>query len=213
MSERSIRTPECFRALVALALITALAPVSAAAESDESYKKSPGYVDFAPFVGGMEPSVEVFLKGSLLVVAREAVRDEDPELGELLSKISYIRVQVFPVEESTAAALKEKTREVGKHLEKKGWEMAVRVHDEGEHVVVYLLPGKKEAIQGVVVMVAEDDEDAAFINVVGDISPTEIGRIGRALHFDSMDVPIKVEVEGDAKVTVDEGEKKHNSTE
>ena len=212
MSGKSTRTRKWILGGAALALLIALAPVAATAESEETYKRSPGYVDFDPILGDMESSVEVFLKGSLLVIAREAVRDEDPELGDLLSKISYVRVQVFPVEETTASVLKDKTREVAKQLEKKGWEMTVRVREEGEQVLIYLLPGKKDEIQGLVVMVVEDDEDAVFINVVGDISPAEIGRIGRAFHLNSMDIPVKIGVEGDAEVTIDEGAKEHKST-
>jgi len=95
MSGKSTRTRKWILGGAALALLIALAPVAATAESEETYKRSPGYVDFDPILGDMESSVEVFLKGSLLVIAREAVRDEDPELGDLLSKISYVRVQVF----------------------------------------------------------------------------------------------------------------------
>lgn len=212
MCEETIRARTWVLALVALALVVAFAPAAANAGTDESYKRSPGYVDFDPILGEMESSVEVFLKGSLLVIAREAVRDEDPELGDLLSKIEYVRVQVFPVDGAKASVLKEKTREVAKQLDKKGWEMTVRVREEGEQVLVYLLPGKNDVIQGVVVMVVEDDEDAAFINIVGDINPTEIGKIGRAFHLDSLDIPMKVEVGGDAEITVDKGEKQNRST-
>jgi hypothetical protein len=213
MSGKSTRTRKWILAGVALALIIALAPVAATAESEESYKRSPGYVDFEPILGDMESSIEVFLKGSLLVIAREAVRDEDPELGDLLSKIEYVRVQVFPIRETNASALKEKTHDVAKQLEKKGWEMTIRVREEGEQVHVYLLPGKKDEIQGVVVMAVEEGDEAVFINIVGDINPAEIGRIGRTFHLDSMDIPMKVEVEGDAKVTIDEGEKNEKSAE
>ncbi len=196
---------------IAISLFIACAPVAADTGSDESYKKSPGYVDFDPIIGDMESKVEVFLKGSLLVLAREAVRDDDPELSDLLSKISYVHVQVFPVDETSAPALKEKTRDVAKHLEKKGWEMTVRVREDDEQVLIYLLPGKSDQIQGVVVMVVEDGEEAAFINVVGDINPAEIGKLGRTFHLDSMGFPMKVEVEGDAEIVVEESAKKHRS--
>ena len=211
MFEDIIRARKWILAGVALALVVVFAPTAANAGSDESYKRSPGYVDFDPLLGNMESSVEVFLKGSLLVLAREAVRDEDPELGDLLSKIEYVRVQVFPVTPETAPALKEKTDGVAKALDKKGWEMAVRVREEGEHVLVYLLPGTKDAIQGIVVVAIEDEGDAAFINVVGEINPAEIGKIGRAFHIDSMDIPMKVEVEGDAEILVDDGAHHHRS--
>jgi len=56
-------------------------------------------------------------------------------------------------------------------------------------------------------MVVEDGEDAAFINVVGDINPAEIGKLGRTFHLDSMGFPMKVEVEGDAEIVVEESDK------
>jgi hypothetical protein len=206
MSERLQRA--CPRwVLVAIlmpVLIALIAPSPARAGSDEDYKNLPGYVDFAPMLGDMEPTVEVYLKGSLLVLAREAAKGEDPELGELLSKIDYVHVQVFPAKDFSSKELKEKTGQLAKQLDKKGWELTVRVREDEEQVHVYLLPGKKDDIAGLVVMVVEEDDEAVFVNIVGNINPTEIGRIGRTLHIDSIDKAIKVEVEGDAKVTVGE---------
>ena len=198
------------RALAGILLSICLAltiPPPAQAGSNEDYTKLPGYVDFGPALGDMEASVEVYLKGSLLVLAREAVKDEDPELGELLSRIDYVHVQVFPMEGLSTKKLMEKTGLVAKQLEKKGWELTVRVREDEEQVHVYFLPGKKDDIAGLVVMAVDEDDEAVFVNVVGNINPAEIGRIGRTFHIDSMDVPIEVEVKGDAKVTVKEGEK------
>ncbi len=190
--------------VLALFAVVASLPVAVRAGSDEDYTKRPGYVDFEPMLGGMESSVEILLKGSLLVIAREAVKSEDPELSDMLSRIEYVRVQVFPVDRKSAADLAEKSRGVAKRLEQKGWELAVRVREEGETVHVYVLSGKNSEIQGLVVMAIDENDEAAFVNIVGDIKPAEIGWIGRALHVGAMDVPIKVEVEGAAKVTVDE---------
>jgi hypothetical protein len=206
----SFRKARCILAGVAVALFASYAPPAADAKSDESYKKSPGYVDLDPIVGDMESKIEVFLKGSLLVLAREAVREDDPELGDLLSKITYVHVKVLPADETNAPALEEKVRRVGKQLEKDGWEMTVRVREDDENVLIYLLPGAGDQIHGVVVMVVDEGEEAAFINIVGDINPAEIGRLGRALHVDSMDI-LKVEVDGDAEIVVDESVKKRKS--
>ncbi len=193
---------------ICVALVT---PLPLHADSDEEYTKLPGYVDFGLALDDMEATVEVYLKGSLLLLAREAVKDDDPELGDLLSKIDYIHVQVFPMDGASPEKLMDKTRDVAKQLEKKGWELTVRVHDDGEEVQVYTLAGKKDDIAGLVVMAVDENDEAVFVNVVGNISPAEIGRIGRTFHLDSMDVPIEVQVEGDAKVTVKQGEKKHAS--
>jgi hypothetical protein len=192
--------------LLVLALISVVSslPVAARAGSDEDYTKRPGYVDFEPMLGGMESSVEIFLKGSLLVVVREALKSEDPELSDVLSRIEYVRVQVFPVDRESAANLAEKSRSVAKRLEKKGWELAVKAREEGATVYVYVLSGKQSEIQGLVVMAIDENDEAAFVNIVGDIKPAEIGWVGRAFHIGAIDAPIKVEVEGNAKVTVDE---------
>lgn len=194
--------------LICLALLT---PLPLRAGSADDYTKLPGYVDFGAAIDDVEATVEVYLKGSLLVIAREAVKNDDPELGELLSKIDYIHVQVFPMRGGSSEKLMERTRQVGKQLEKKGWELTVRVREDEEQVHVYMLPGKKDDIAGLVVMAVEEGDEAVFVNIVGNINPAEIGRIGRTFHIDSMDLPVHVEVEGDAKVTVKEAGNKKKS--
>jgi len=181
----------------------------AGAESEQDYTKMPGYVDFdaMEIFGDVEASVEVFLKGSVLVLVREAVKDDDPELSDLLSRIDYVRVQVFPLDDVNPDAVKTKTRDMSKQLEKSGWDIAVRVREDDEQVYVYLMPGDKDDISGLVVMVVEDDE-ATFVNIVGNIDPAKIGEIGRSLHIDGMDYPIKVKIDGDTKVIIENEEKK-----
>lgn len=186
--------------------------IAARTASDEDYKKLPGYVDFEQTLGDMHASVEVFLKGSLLVLAREAVKADDPELTELLSKIDYIHVKVLPLKGVSAVGLESKTSRLAEQLEQKGWELTVRVREDGEQVHVYVLPGDKGDIAGLVVMAIEEGDEAAFVNVVGNINPTEIGRIGRTFHIDAMDAPIEVEIKGDAKMTVKGGDKANKET-
>jgi hypothetical protein len=197
--------------IVLCSSIVLLTSPAARAGSDKDVTKLPGYVDFGAAVDDIEATVEVYLKGSLLVLAREAVKSDDPELGELLSKIDYIHVQVFPMRGASSDKLVEKARRVGKELEKKGWELTVRVREDEEQVHVYMLPGKTDDIAGLVVMAVEEGDEAVFVNVVGNINPAEIGRIGRTFHIDSMDVPVHVEVKGDAKVTVKEADKKKSA--
>lgn len=192
-------------AAIALAIgVAALAAPADRAGSDKDYTKHPGYFDFKPIVGDMESSVDILLKGSLLVIAREAVADDDPELGNALSKIAYVRIQVFSAKGSSREQLTERAQQAARELGRKGWELAVRAREEGEEVQVYWLPGEKDAIWGLVVTAIEEDDEAAFINIVGEMNPVEIGRISRALHMDSLDIPMKVEVKGDAEVIVDD---------
>jgi len=177
------------------------------ASPEKNFAKEPGYFDLQSIVGETESSVDILMKGPLLVLAREAVKDSDPELSNVLSRIDYVRVQVFSSHRTSMEQLMEKARGAAARLEEKGWEMAVRVREEGEEAHVYLLPGKSNDIRGLVVMALDDDDDeAVFINIVGDIRPADIVKIGRTLHLDSLDVPVHVEVDGDARIIVDEKE-------
>ncbi len=175
-------------AVLSLAILALVAPGAAAAPKDD-YKKLPGYVDFEGMniFGDLESTVEVFLKGPLLSMAVEAVRHDDPEVAEMLAGLKLVRVHVFDLVGDLGRDLIEKSDRLSKELEKMGWEMAVRVRERDEHVHIYILPGKGNNIDGLVVMVVDDDDEAVFVNIVGTIDPTQIGRLGHGLHIDALD--------------------------
>lgn len=175
-----------------VALMLALAAVlvsPAAAASKDDYKKMPGYVDFSQLaLQDIEASVEVFLKGPLLKMAREAVKNEEPELAGALDGVQLICVNVFPLDDLDVKSLEANTKKLASGLEKKGWEMAVRVRERDEDVYIYLLPGNEDTIEGLVVMVIGDDDQAVFVNIVGTINPEQIGRIGQSIHVNGLDM-------------------------
>lgn len=178
---------------VAIAFTVVLFAMQAAiahAGPDDEYKKMPGYVDFDAMnaFGDREATVEVFLRGALLKMAIEACRFEEPELANALEGVRLVRVHVFDIEGEDEKQLRDSTSKVAKDLEKKGWEIAVRVREDDEQVYIYALPGKgEESIDGLVVMVVEDDDEAIFINIVGSINPEDIGRLGRTFDIDALD--------------------------
>ena len=175
-------------AALSLVVLALVAPGAAAAPKDD-YKKMPGYVDFDRMnvFGDLESTVEVFLKGPLLSMAVEAVRHDDPDVAEMLAGLKLVRVHVFDLDGDLGRDLIEKSDKLSKQLEKKGWEMAVRVREEDQHVHIYMLPGKNNNIDGLVVMVVDDDDEAVFVNIVGTIDPAQIGRLGHGLHIDALD--------------------------
>ncbi len=162
-----------------------------AASARDDYKKHPGYVDFEVMgiFGEVESTVEVFLKGPLLDLVAKSMIDEEPELSETISRLEYIHVQTFPLDDIDISRVEKKVEQVAKRLEKSGWEIVVRVRDreDDEHVYVYLLPRNDQTISGLVVMVIEDDENAVFVNIVGDINLKQIGRLGRKFDIDELD--------------------------
>jgi hypothetical protein len=176
--------------VVLLAILISVCATTLALAEDE-YKRHPGYVDFDTMgiFGEMQASVEVFLKGSLLKLAAAATHDEDPELAKMIENLKFIHVQVFPLDADVYSKVEKQVGRVAERLEKKGWEMVVRVRDkkDNQQVNVYFLPTRNdEIISGLVVMVIDDTDEAVFVNIVGDLDPAQIGRLGEKFDIEGI---------------------------
>jgi hypothetical protein len=177
----------CMVLTVVLAASTA---ADAQKESKDDYKKQPGYVDFdALEIFGEENSrVEVHLKQPMLKLVSEFVKVEEPELFELLGKLSLVRVEVFESNETAAKKFIAQSSKTFKTLEGKGWERIVRVSEDDENVHVYMMPSKDyDFLRGIFVIALEDDDEAVFVNIVGDIHPQDIGRLGHYFGIEELD--------------------------
>ena len=177
-------------AIVAVMLTGALAG-PAAALTDAEVRKLPGYVDFdaMKLFEGQEAKVEVYLKDPMLELVSKFVKSEDPELYEVLAKLKLVRVQIFEVDDVQAQKVSEVTSATAKQLDSKGWERIVRVREDDEHVDVYLKPSKDyEWLDGLVVMVVDGGDEAIFVNIVGQIDPDDIAKLGE--HFDIHELDI-----------------------
>jgi hypothetical protein len=178
--------------MLSIVLVLAIA-VSASAKDKKSgsndYMKHPGYIDFDPteIFGDREPTVEVNLKQPMLELVSKFAEDEEPEAMNLLKKLMLVRVNVYEAEEGLIDKFRVESAKVVKQLDGKGWERIVRVNDDDERVVVYLKPSADyEFIQGIFVIAVEDDE-AVFVNIVGDIHPEDIDELGEYLGIDELE--------------------------
>jgi len=198
--------------IFAISVLIMLMAVTALADPREDYEKMAGYVDFAELglTDRVEPKVEVLLQGPLLKICRATLENEEPGLASALDEIKLIRVNVFDVDDLDSKALSKNTKALSDALEKKGWEMAVRVRERDEDVYIYLLPGKDDLIEGLVVMAIEHD-DATFVNIVGIIDPEKIGRIGRSIHINGLDMYDFDDYDGDDDEDDDKKEKKRTN--
>ena len=166
------------------------------ARAQDALESDPGYVNAQTVEGWFDdlPRIEINVKGVLLEMAVEAVRasadDElDPEVVDLLGKLRAIQVRVFDADVRQGAAVEERTSALVGRLASEGWETVVRVREDGEDVNIQLKT-RGDAIAGLVVLVNEAGGESVFINIVGDISPRDVGRLGRALDIDPLkDVP------------------------
>ena len=175
-------------ALLVLAVaVTATAKDKAKATD---YTKHPGYVDFnaLEIFGEQEATIEVYLKQPMLNLLRKFIKDEDPELYDIFGKLQLVRVQVFDVTSDLADKFDAESAKTVKILDEKGWEKIVRVFEDDQRVFVYLKPSEDyELIQGIVVIAMEGFEEAVFVNIVGDIHPDDISKLGGHFGVDELD--------------------------
>lgn len=171
--------------LTCLALMTFLASSVLAQKDDASIKKHPGYVDFpsVSIFGEREAKIEVNLKEPMLQLVSKFVELEDEEMSDIMRKLRLVRVQVFDVDREAARKFADAAAETTKKLDSKGWERVVRVRDDGENIDVYIKPSADfEWVDGVLVMVVDENDEAIFVNIVGEIKPSDLQRLGD--HFD-----------------------------
>lgn len=159
-----------------------------AAMGQADLSKEPGYVDLDAMEStfGEEPFLFVSVKGVLLNLVAEASSIEDPELADLLRKLKAVEVRGFKMGEVDARAMRTEASRFARELQKRGWEQAVRVRDEDEQVDL-LLRSDGKTIAGLVVVVASDDDETVFVNIVGEIDPSQLARLGRKFDIDELE--------------------------
>jgi len=181
-------------------LFLPLGGAGASGQPKEDYSKYPGYVDFRGL--GMfaeeDAVVEVYLHDALLNMVAQMSSFADSELSSMLGKLKLIRVQKFRIDDQKMPQVDRKIDELAAKLEKDGWMRAVRVREDDQNVNVYFKFGG-EKVLGITVMAVEGGETAAFVNIVGEIDPAAIGRLGHRFDIDELD-------------KIDMGGHKHGST-
>jgi hypothetical protein len=146
-------------------------------------KKLAGYVDFGDLTSSYgEPNIEINLGPSMLQFANAIIGDEDPEALAVMKGLKAIRVKIYNIEGNADAAIGQinKSR---KQLEADNWEQIVKVKEDGEetHIFMKMIDGK---IEGMTVLVAGDEDEAIFINIIGNIDPKDLGKITESFDVD-----------------------------
>lgn len=161
-------------------------------------KKLAGYVDFdvGKILGDVKPAIEVSIPPSLLPMVSAATKHDEPELSDLLSKLSLIRVQLFEdIGARGAEKIKERVAEITTQLKKDGWENVVRAQDEGDSIDM-LVRAKDGSIAGLAMFLVSSDGEAIFVNIVGEFDPALLGQLGGAFGMPQMPVLNMVPGEG-----------------
>jgi hypothetical protein len=169
------------RIALLLPLIAAIVVVGRAEAQDIS--REAGYVDLASIERSFNtpPKVEVNIRGSLLRMVTEASRREDPGLADVLGRLKSVQVRQWDVDAADRAGIERHAETFTERLTRGGWETIVRVREAGQNVGIFLRENG-QVISGLTIVVVEDGE-ATFVNIVGDIDPSEIGKIGQQFNI------------------------------
>lgn len=164
-----------------LVLLMALVAAPAWAQED-ALKGLPGYVDFGE-LGGIfgEPAVEIAVGSSLLNMVGAFSASDDPEVAALLRRLKGVRIRVFETGGFAAGAL-DHVKEVSSRLSASGWEPVVTVNTPEEQVRIFMKISN-DLVEGITVMAVEEHE-AAFINVIGDLKPAELEKVMNKFEVD-----------------------------
>ena len=171
-------------ALFAFLLLLALP-----AQAQHDLTRQPGYLDLQSIEGWFdtEPTLEVNVKGALLKLVAEASRREDPELADLLHKLQAVQVRGFSPRSAQLGDVERRVSELSRQLEQRGWDTVARVREHDEQVSMFVRTDG-DLLAGLVVMVVSPGEnETVFVNIVGEIDPMQIGRIGRKFDIDVLD--------------------------
>lgn len=165
-----------------IACLTALMSLPVMAQEDE-LKDYPGYVDFGELTSVFgEPNVQISVGASLLGLVGSLSASEDPEAAEMFKRLKGVRVNVFETAGMVDGAIG-LVRGVSSDLSAQGWESVVTVNSNDEQVRIFMMINDN-MVEGITVM-ALDDEEAVFVNVIGNIDPQELSRV-----MDNFDIDI-----------------------
>lgn len=135
-----------------------------------------GYFDFGQIPGVAErPKVQIDLNPTTLGFVIAAARATDPAAGDLISGIENVRVRVYDTTDDVEGLLSFIDDTSGE-LEADGWQRVVFVEDEHSKVRIYTKFEGTDAT-GLTVMVAEEGDEAVFVNIAGVIDPTRLGQL------------------------------------
>jgi hypothetical protein len=142
---------------------------------DEVMKDLPGYVDFGQLqeIFG-EPSVEIAVGQSLLGMVSAFSASEDPQAAALFKRLKGVRINVFETQGLAAGAV-DHVKQVSSRLSAAGWEPVVKVNSAEEQVRIFMKMNG-QSVDGITVMAVEENE-AAFINVIGNLNPAELEKV------------------------------------
>lgn len=147
-----------------------------------------GAVDIDKLIpaSGKGERVSVELSRPLLALASSFAKQQEPEAAQLIDSLKLVRVRVGQLDDGDKTKAKEAFDGARKNAETAGWQKVVSVQDNGDDVAVHLKMRGEEAIEGLLVTVISGGKEAVVVNVVGDLKPENLAKLGSRLNIEPM---------------------------
>jgi Domain of unknown function (DUF4252) len=149
----------------------------------QDYENMPGYVDLGTMndIYG-EPRVMIDIGGPLMqLLSAAASASEDPEAAAIMQGLEAIRVNVYDTGGNLGPAL-ERMNEAKGTLQAANWQPFVQVQEVDEQVQMFTRVSNDQ-MEGMAIMVV-NQEEAIFINILGNIDPAQVGRVMKQVNVD-----------------------------
>lgn len=165
-----------------------------ALQAQDDITRHPGYFDLRLLTKGIgsDPTVEINLKGFLLRMAAAATRINDPDLADIMKTLELVWVEKYALPGSAQVQkVREQNRLMSEQLLRKGWQRIVRLRENDEDLHLLARPNGDKII-GLAAFSIEKGNEAIFVNIIGEMTPEQIGRLGAhyAIHpLDSLRLP------------------------
>jgi hypothetical protein len=151
------------------------------AQDDPAVRSMPGFIDLdlIQIPVDAEEVTEVTLGPQLLKMAMGTEENGDSNLSEALEGIASIRIKAFDVTPEQGEQMRPIVEQFDQQLKADGWQQLVRVKEGKELVVVSMLndPADERRMAGLFIMAFDPSSDAAFINIVGTIDFSKMGKL------------------------------------
>ena len=125
-------------------------------------------------------NVDIDLQGPMLRLIAGAMAGaqdvEDRQFAALMAKLGRIRVRVGSLDGHDMAEVKKLVMGAADRLAASGWQRILFAREEGELVSVFVR-GDEQRFQGITVLAVDGPDEIALINIVGDIDPSQLGRL------------------------------------
>ncbi len=171
--------------LVGLMMLIPLAMTPARAQDEPTpITEHPGFVNLGAgsVFDADRLKVHVSIKDAMLRLVAAASRENEPELAKMMEGLRAVEVRVFEVTEDSATTVGATIRETANRLKKRGWDPAVEIRMEDKQGFLYFR-FEDERTVGLAGMFVETGGEAMFVNIVGDIDPTLVGKLAARFNI------------------------------